>query len=64
MREDVGRVPDRVPDLAKRYQECARRIWHLFPFDPLPVDDPAHFWIERLESILDHDLLEGKQVEK
>lgn len=48
---------DRVPNLVERYQQCALRIWKLFSSDPLSVDDPAHFWIERLESILDHNLL-------
>jgi hypothetical protein len=36
---------------------CAQRIWGLFPSDPIPDDERAHFWIERLESILDHGLL-------
>jgi len=44
-------------DLLQRYQACAIRIWKLFPHDPLPDDDPAHFWIERLESILDRGLI-------
>ena len=54
---------DRVPDLVSRYQRCALRIWGLFPSDPLPVSDPAHFWVERLESILDRELLVAKEPE-
>lgn len=52
---------DRVPNLIERYQRCALRIWNLFPSDPLPIDDPAQFWIERLESILNHELLLPKE---
>jgi len=47
--------------LLGRYQACAVRIWGLFPSDPLPDDDPAHFWIDRLESILDRELLAVKE---
>lgn len=53
-----------APDLVGRYQECARRIWALFEFDPLPDDDPAHFWIDRLEVILDRELLMPKSARR
>lgn len=43
-------------DLIKRYQAVAIRIWEIFPSDPLG-DSPAHFWIERLEAIVDKGLL-------
>lgn len=49
-----------VSDLVKRYQACTLRIWRLFPSDCLPADDQSHFWVERLESILDHGLLISK----
>lgn len=49
---------DRVPGLIGRYQACAQRIWELFPVDPLPIDDPAHFYLERLESILNRGFLQ------
>lgn len=46
-----------IANLVQRYEVCALRIWELFPTDPLSSDDPAQFWIERLESILDRGLL-------
>jgi len=46
--------------LIARYQQCVYRIWDLFPNDPLPDGDPAHFLCERLESILDRGLLVPK----
>lgn len=52
---------DHVPNLIGRYQACALRIWNLFPSDPLPIGDPAQFWIERLEAVLDRDLLTTKE---
>ncbi len=42
--------------ILKRYQRCAVRLWELFPTDPLG-DDPAHFYLERLEALLDRGLL-------
>ena len=43
--------------LIRRYQTCASRILGLFPKDPLAPEDPAHTYIERLESVLDHGWL-------
>lgn len=54
-------IPDNTTiELLGRYQECTRRIWHLFPTDPLGDDCPAHFLIDRLEAILDQGLLAPK----
>ncbi len=53
---ELSRLDLRGDYLLDRYQQCARRIWQLFPEDPLG-DDPAHCWIERLEAILDRGLL-------
>ncbi len=50
----------RMDNLIQRYQACVYKIWDLFPSDPLPEDDPAHFLIERLESILDRKLLQPR----
>lgn len=44
-------------DLINRYQAVAIRIWGLFPHDPLSENNPAQFYIERLEAILDEGLL-------
>jgi hypothetical protein len=52
-----GATPRYEVDVLRRYQRCAMRIWDLFEHDPLPHDDPAHFFLERLESILDRGLL-------
>lgn len=38
--------------LLNRYQTCAAALWGMFGRDPLPNSDPAHFWIERLESLI------------
>lgn len=43
--------------LIRRYSKCASRILGLFPNDPLALEDPAHTYIERLESVLDHGRL-------
>jgi hypothetical protein len=48
-------------ELITRYERCALRIWELFPSDPLPPDDLAHFWIERLESMLNRGLLIARE---
>jgi hypothetical protein len=44
-------------ELVQRYQKCALRIFELFDTDPLPSKCKAHFYIERLEAILDAGLL-------
>jgi hypothetical protein len=46
-----------APTSLARYQDIALRIWNLFPNDPLPSDDPAHLWHERIEALLNRDLL-------
>jgi len=43
--------------LKDRYMTCAKRIWALFPNDPLPAACAAQSWIERLEALLDRNLL-------
>ncbi len=50
-------MSDEKDNLIVRYQECVRRIWANFPDDPLPADDPAHFWIDRFEALLDRKLI-------
>jgi hypothetical protein len=53
--------PDSGSALIARYQKCVYRILDLFGTrDPLPPNDPAHFLVERLESILDRGLLAPK----
>jgi hypothetical protein len=52
---------DKRDRLIERYQRCAARIWEMFPADPLPNDDPAQGYIQRLESLLDRGLLAARQ---
>lgn len=52
---DAPKSLDRA-DVLDRYQRAFLRLWELFPSDPLG-DDPAHFYIERLEALLDKGLL-------
>jgi len=44
-------------EIIARYQRCVSRMLNLFDGDPLPPDDPAHFYIERFERVLDLGLL-------
>lgn len=55
---------DKTARLIERYQKCAERIWLLFPSDPLPDDDHAQLWVDRLESILARELLIPRGSEK
>jgi len=50
-------MADERDALIERYQRCAVQLWQLFPRDPLPADDPAQSWIERLEALLARGLL-------
>ncbi len=43
--------------LIERYQACAMALWVMFEKDPLPEGDPAHGMLERLESLIKHNLL-------
>lgn len=56
MTTEEKRMPERV--LVARYQACTMRLWEMFPRDPLPFDCVAQAWIERLEALLDHGLLQ------
>lgn len=49
--------------VGKRYGECALRIWKMFEKDPLPDGHKAHFYIERLEALLDLGLIGPKTKE-
>jgi hypothetical protein len=51
------------PAILDRYRQCALRIWKLFPSDPLD-NHPAHFYIERLEALLDLGLLAPSSRER
>lgn len=42
--------------LVERYQQCVSKLLTLFPFDPLG-ESTAHFYIERLEALIDRKLL-------
>lgn len=59
------RVKEMTPEdaLLLRYQRCAERIWNLFDHDPLPNNDPAQGYVERLEALLSRDLLAPKYGE-
>jgi hypothetical protein len=48
--------------LIERYQKCSLAIWSMFTSDPLG-DDPAHFWVERLESLIKRGLIGPKEAE-
>lgn len=48
---------DRDDRLLSRYQRVALRIWALFPADPLPPSEPAQTWVERMDALLDRQLL-------
>jgi hypothetical protein len=50
-------LADERDALIERYQHCTQRLWQLFPRDPLPADDPAQGWIQRLEALLNRGLL-------
>jgi hypothetical protein len=53
--------PHRPSKEEDRYRVCAERIWRLFPLDPLPEDCPAQGWVERLEALLDRNLLQPRR---
>ena len=40
-----------------RYNKCVNKLWALFPEDPLGEDCSAHFLIERLEALIEKNLL-------
>jgi hypothetical protein len=44
-------------DALERYERAAKKIWTLFPADPLPNPESAHLFIERLEAIIERGLL-------
>lgn len=46
--------------LLLRYQRCVERLLGLFPHDPLPDACPAQSYVERLEALLDLNLLAPK----
>ena len=57
---DENRLPltrlDILRLVVERYQQCVSKLLTLFPFDPLG-ESPAHFYIERLEALIDRKLL-------
>lgn len=55
MREMIPNWP-KPSNILERYQRCVSQLLNLFPSDPLG-DSPAHYYIERLEALIEKQLL-------
>lgn len=44
-------------ELFARYQRCVTRLLDMFDGDPIPKANPAHSCVERLEALIDEDLI-------
>jgi hypothetical protein len=56
-RENANLYEQTEETLITRYQKVAAKLWAMFPSDPLPTDDPAQGWCERLESLIARGLI-------